>query len=183
VSAGRVVLVLGDDVSTDAIYPGRFMATVLPTETPQYAFADHPGFAALLRSGGAPPGSVVVAGKNFGCGSSREHAVWALQQFGVRCVIAESFGEIFEANCFKNGLLPVALEPSAMVRVLGWASRGVPVIVDLPAQTVTGEGDEALRFAIDPGRKRKLIEGLDDIGMTLQLEGAIAAFERGRFTS
>ena len=102
-SKARVVLALDDDVSTDQIYPGRFMATVLPTETPQFAFADHTAFNALLKSGGVPAGSVVVAGKNFGCGSSREQAVSALKGHEL-VIVAKSFARIFLQNAINLGL-------------------------------------------------------------------------------
>ncbi len=102
-SKARVVLALGDDVSTDQIYPGRYMATVLPTETPQFAFADHAAFNALLKSGGVPAGSVIVAGKNFGCGSSREQAVSTLKGHEL-VVVARSFARIFLQNAINLGL-------------------------------------------------------------------------------
>ncbi len=102
-SASKVVMVLGDDVSTDVIYPGRYMATVLPAETPQYAFADHAEFNGRLRSGEVPEGSVVVAGKNFGCGSSREQAVSALKGHEL-VIVAESFARIFLQNAINLGL-------------------------------------------------------------------------------
>ncbi len=105
-SSARVVLVLGDDVSTDAIYPGRFMATVLPSETPQYAFADIPAFNARLKAGSIPPGSVVVAGQNFGCGSSREQAVSTLKGHEL-VVVARSFARIFLQNAVNLGLMLV----------------------------------------------------------------------------
>lgn len=100
---GNVVLQLADDVSTDVIYPGRYMATVLPSETPQFAFADNAAFNAALRSGGVPPGSVIVAGKNFGCGSSREQAVSALKGYELT-IVAESFARIFLQNAINLGL-------------------------------------------------------------------------------
>ncbi|OYV70539.1 MAG: hypothetical protein B7Z72_07210 [Gemmatimonadetes bacterium 21-71-4] len=103
VSAVKVVLVLGDDVSTDVIYPGRYMATVLPTETPQYAFADHAQFNTLLKSGGVAEGSVVVGGKNFGCGSSREQAVSTLKGHEL-VIVAEGFARIFLQNAINLGL-------------------------------------------------------------------------------
>jgi 3-isopropylmalate/(R)-2-methylmalate dehydratase small subunit len=102
-SRARVVLALGDDVSTDDIYPGRYMATVLPSETPQFAFADNAAFSALLKSGGVPPGSTVVAGKNFGCGSSREQAASALKGHEL-VVVAKSFARIFLQNAINLGL-------------------------------------------------------------------------------
>ena len=100
---GQVVLKLGDDVSTDIIYPGRFMATVLPSETPQYAFADHPGFQRRLAAGGVPPGSIIVAGSNFGCGSSREQAASCLRGHQLT-VVARSFARIFLQNGINLGL-------------------------------------------------------------------------------
>ncbi len=102
-SKARVVLALGDDVSTDQIYPGRYMATVLPSETPQYCFADNAAFNALLKSGGVPAGSVVVAGKNFGCGSSREQAVSTLKGHEL-VIVAQSFARIFMQNAINLGL-------------------------------------------------------------------------------
>ncbi len=102
-SASRVVMVLGDDVSTDVIYPGRYMATVLPAETPQYAFADHTEFNGRLRAGAVPKGSVVVAGKNFGCGSSREQAVSTLKGHEL-VIVAQSFARIFLQNAINLGL-------------------------------------------------------------------------------
>ena len=101
--ACRAALVLGDDISTDAIYPGRFMATVLPSETPQYAFADHPGFRALLKDGSMPAGSVLVAGTNFGCGSSREQAASALRGHNL-VIVARGFARIFLQNAVNLGL-------------------------------------------------------------------------------
>jgi 3-isopropylmalate/(R)-2-methylmalate dehydratase small subunit len=101
--AGKVVLKLGDDISTDAIYPGRYMATVLPEETPQYAFADNAAFNSRLRNGEIPPGSVIVAGSNFGCGSSREQAASALNGYDL-IIIARSFGRIFLQNAVNLGL-------------------------------------------------------------------------------
>ena len=107
---GKVAFVVGDDVSTDVIYPGRYMATVLPTETPQFAFANDPALNAKLIAKEVPPGSVLVGGKNFGCGSSREHAPWALTGFGLRAVISTSCADIFRNNALKNGLLPVQVD-------------------------------------------------------------------------
>jgi 3-isopropylmalate dehydratase small subunit len=107
VNTARVVLALGDDISTDVIYPGRYMATVLPSETPQYAFADNAAFNALLQAGKVGPGSVVVAGKNFGCGSSREQAVSALKGYELM-VVAHSFARIFLQNAINLGLNVVA---------------------------------------------------------------------------
>jgi 3-isopropylmalate dehydratase small subunit len=121
---------------------------------------------------------VLVAGDNFGCGSSREHAPWALMDFGIRCVIAPSFADIFYENCFSNGLLPVALPPEAVAALSEEARGGNHLFdVDLPSQTVTAPSGAKFSFEIDPLRKRKLLEGLDAIGETLAREAEITAFE------
>ena len=122
---------------------------------------------------------ILVAGPNFGCGSSREHAVWSLLDYGIRCVIAPSFGDIFTNNSFQNGLLPVALEGGiveALQAALA-ASPGARMTVDLDAQCVTAPGGAAHAFAIDPFRKECLLAGADDVGYTLRLGDAITDFE------
>lgn len=134
-----VVMVLGDDVSTDAIYPGRFMATVLPSETPQYAFADHPEFRALIRDGKLPPRSVIVAGSNFGCGSSREQAVSCLRGHDLT-VIARSFGRIFLQNAVNLGLRAVTC-PGIEVQ----KGDRLEITVDSVLDRTTGK-----RFAVQP---------------------------------
>ena len=110
----KVVLKLGDDVSTDIIYPGRFMATVLPTETPQYAFVDMPEFNAKFKKGEIPVGSVIAAGKNFGCGSSREQAPQSIKAAGIKAVIAKSFARIFYRNAFNIGLCLVECDTDSI---------------------------------------------------------------------
>jgi 3-isopropylmalate/(R)-2-methylmalate dehydratase small subunit len=124
-------------------------------------------------------GSILLARANFGCGSSREHAVWALLEYGFRCVIAPSFADIFLSNCFKNGLLPVVLEEEIIEELFARAAGEEPIelTVDLPAQEVIGGTGVRYEFAIDANRKRALVEGLDDIGMTLANADAIRAFE------
>ena len=123
---------------------------------------------------------ILVAGPNFGCGSSREHAVWALSEYGFRCVIAPSFADIFHSNCFKNGLLPVVLPKETVDELMaGAADGGFELTVDLPAQTVTLPDGRSIGFDIDPNRKRMLVEGLDDIGLTLAEADAIRRFETG----
>jgi 3-isopropylmalate/(R)-2-methylmalate dehydratase small subunit len=124
---------------------------------------------------------VLVAGRNFGCGSSREHAVWALREHGFRCVIASSFADIFFSNCFKNGLLPIVLEQEIvdLIMVQAEADEGLGVTVDLPAQAVVLADGRRFDFAIDPHRKRMLVEGLDDIGLTLAEAESIRSFEVG----
>jgi len=175
-----VVLAIGDDVSTDVIYPGRYMATVLPAETPQFAFADDAAFNARLRAKEAPPGSVIVAGRNFGCGSSREHAPWALLDFGIRCVIAPSFADIFFNNCFKNGILPIVL-PQEQVEILSreaGEAADPTFTVDLEKQEIhRPTGNEVFRFEIDPFAKHCLLHGLDDVGLTMKKVERIGDFE------
>ncbi len=121
--------------------------------------------------------SVLLARDNFGCGSSREHAVWALQEFGFRAVIAPSFADIFYGNCFKNGLLPIVLKEDIIADLFARAEAGLTLAIDLEAQTVRSEGGEAYAFDIDPGLKSKMLTGMDDISMTLSERHLIEAFE------
>ncbi|SRR5579883_2121992 len=124
--------------------------------------------------------SILVTGANFGCGSSREHAVWALDDFGFRAIIAPSFADIFRTNCFKNGLLPVVLDPQTVHRIMERAlsGSGYRLTVDLEDQTVTDKEGLEARFDIEPFQKRRLLEGLDDIGLTLVYSAQIEAYER-----
>jgi 3-isopropylmalate/(R)-2-methylmalate dehydratase small subunit len=124
---------------------------------------------------------ILIGGENFGCGSSREHAAWALMDYGVTCVIAPSFGDIFYENGFQNGLLPVAL-PEAAVRALAAEAKGGNHVfsVDLQTQTVTAPSGARFHFDIDPGRKAKMLKGLDTIGETLERSGDITSFEQQR---
>ena len=180
----KVVLKLGDDVSTDIIYPGRFMATVLPAETPQFAFADNAEFNRKLKAKEIPAGGVIVGGKNFGCGSSREHAPWALDQFGFRAIIAPSYADIFFNNSFKNGLLPIVL-PEVQVDQLfseALAFPGYQLTIDLERQVVLKPGGEELPFEVQGFRKYCLLNGFDDIGLTLRHADKIKAFEAQRLT-
>lgn len=177
------------NVDTDAIIPARYLKTLKRTGLGVGLFfawrydaggAERPDFP--LNRPSFRGGEVLVAGENFGCGSSREHAVWALTDFGFRAVIAPSFSDIFHNNCLKNGLLPVTL-PAAEVRSMIGALLAAPggkVEVDLPAQTVTGPGGDVHRFAIDPFAKRCLLEGLDEIAMTLSCAAEIDRYERER---
>ena len=124
---------------------------------------------------------VLIAGDNFGCGSSREHAPWALMDFGVRCVISSSFADIFFNNCFQNGLLPVVLKRAEVQALMGEAKGGNHVFsVDLESQTVTAPSGQTFRFEIDAARKEKMLEGLDAIGETLAHKDAIDRFEETR---
>ncbi len=124
---------------------------------------------------------ILIAGDNFGCGSSREHAPWALLDFGVSCVVAPSFADIFQGNCFQNGLLPIALPPEQVAELMEEAKGGNHVFsVDLAAQTITAPSGRAFAFDIDPHRKRKMLQGLDSIGETLLEAAAIDTYEARR---
>jgi 3-isopropylmalate/(R)-2-methylmalate dehydratase small subunit len=124
---------------------------------------------------------IIVAGDNFGCGSSREHAPWAIADFGIRCVISTSFADIFFNNCFKNGILPIKLPKEDVDKLMDDASRGAnaTITVDLENQEIKGPDGGTIKFDVDPFRKHCLLEGLDDIGLTLQKENTIKTFEDG----
>jgi 3-isopropylmalate/(R)-2-methylmalate dehydratase small subunit len=156
------------DVDTDQIIPKQFLKRVERTGFGEFLFYD------WIRDGEIElePNPILVTGRNFGCGSSREHAPWALQDFGFRAIVAPSFGDIFYVNCTKIGLLPVIL-PDEHCRALGEAGAAR---IDLDDQTVDYAGG-VVRFEIDQDTKHRLLHGLDEIGITLQNEGAIAAFE------
>ena len=122
---------------------------------------------------------ILVAGDNFGCGSSREHAPWALKDFGIKCVISTSFADIFYNNCFKNGILPIVLPQDAVDTLMGDAEKGsnARMVVDLENQTVTTSDGESFGFEVDPFKKHCLLNGLDDIGLTMEKASAIDTFE------
>jgi 3-isopropylmalate/(R)-2-methylmalate dehydratase small subunit len=167
---GDVSFLDRSDVDTDQIIPKQFLKRVERTGYGEFLFYD------WFRDGEIElePNPILVSGRNFGSGSSREHAVWALHQFGFQAVVAPSFSDIFYSNSTKNGFLPVVL-PEEDCRALAAAGAGK---IDLENQTVSWEGGEA-RFEIDPETKRRLLGGLDDIALTLQSEDAIEAFEAG----
>ena len=177
------------DVDTDQIIPKQFLKSIARTGFDAGLFFDwrfqpdgspNPDF--VLNKPEYQGASVLVSGRNFGSGSSREHAPWALQHFGFRAVIAPSFADIFRNNCYQNGLLPVAL-PEAIVRQLldrATSKPGYSVSIDLEHQTVADERDTLASFDIDPAVKHRLLNGLDDIGLTLQHADDIASFEQRR---
>jgi 3-isopropylmalate/(R)-2-methylmalate dehydratase small subunit len=187
---GRVAALPRVNVDTDQIIPKQFLKRVERTGFGEFLFFDwryrrdgspDPGFE--LNRPAARGASVLLAGSNFGCGSSREHAPWALAEYGFRAIVAPSFADIFYNNCCQNGLLPVRLaeaEIAELFRRADAASEGYELTVDLERQRVTdGAGFEAT-FAIDPYRREMLLRGLDEIGRTLLEEPMITAFERGR---
>jgi 3-isopropylmalate/(R)-2-methylmalate dehydratase small subunit len=175
-----------DNIDTDMIIPKQYLKTIKRTGLGAGLFSEmryrddgspNPDF--VLNKPAYAKATILVAGNNFGCGSSREHAPWALLDFGVRCVISTDFADIFYNNCFKNGILPIRVSPEDLEKLMDDARRGAnaTLSVDLPAQTIKGPDGGTVRFEIDPFRKHCLIEGLDDIGLTMVEAPAIAAFE------
>jgi 3-isopropylmalate/(R)-2-methylmalate dehydratase small subunit len=185
---GRAAPLLIANIDTDQIIPKQFLKTVEREGLGKGLFYDlrfdgegreKPDF--VLNQQAYAGASVLIAGDNFGCGSSREHAPWAMLDFGLRCVIAPAFADIFYNNCFNNGLLPITL-PEDQIRALGEEAKGGNHLftVDLEAQDVVAPSGRRFSFDIDPGRKEKLLKGLDAVGETLQHAGDIDAFEEGR---
>jgi 3-isopropylmalate/(R)-2-methylmalate dehydratase small subunit len=174
------------NVDTDMIIPKQYLKTIKRTGLGTGLFAelryDEKGAALpefVLNKAPYADAKILITGENFGCGSSREHAPWALLDFGIRCLIAPSFADIFYNNCFKNGILPIALPQTEIDKLIDDAGRGAnaTLSIDLAAQEIRGPDGGVIRFEIDPFRKRCLMEGLDDIGLTLEKEGAIEQFE------
>lgn len=174
---GRAIPLGLKNVDTDVIIPARWLKTITRDGLGKGAFetirADPDNLFDRTEFAGAP---ILVAGDNFGCGSSREHAAWALLDLGVRAVIAPSFSDIFSGNAVKNGILPVVLPQDQVDRLLEVA-RTDPIMIDLEAQTVTTPFQDRFRFEIDPFRKHCLLEGLDEVGLTLARDAEIAEFE------
>jgi 3-isopropylmalate/(R)-2-methylmalate dehydratase small subunit len=175
------------NVDTDMIIPKQYLKTIKRTGLGEGLFAEmrykddgseNPDF--VLNKPAYRNAKILVAGDNFGCGSSREHAPWALLDFGIRCVISTSFADIFYNNCFKNGILPVVVPPEDLAKLMDDAKRGAnaTVSIDLEAQEIRGPDGGLVRFDIDPFRKHCLLNGLDDIGLTLEKAAHIAAFEQ-----
>lgn len=175
-----------DNIDTDKIIPARFLKTIKRTGLGKDLFADmrynQDGSEKSDFILNQPPyrqAEILVAGDNFGCGSSREHAPWALKDFGIRCVIAPSFADIFFNNSFKNGLLPIALPEDICAKLREDASMGANarLTIDLARQVVVRPNGEEIPFHVDPFRKHCLLNGLDDIGLTLEHKDAIANYE------
>jgi 3-isopropylmalate/(R)-2-methylmalate dehydratase small subunit len=174
------------NIDTDMIIPKQFLKTIARTGLGKNLFdemrytqdgAEIPDF--VLNQPAYRQAEIIIAGENFGCGSSREHAPWALLDFGVRCVIATSFADIFYNNCFKNGILPIVMPQDVVDILMSDASKGANArqTIDLEAQTVTTSDGKVFSFEVDSHRKHCLINGLDDIGLTLEKARAIDAFE------
>jgi 3-isopropylmalate/(R)-2-methylmalate dehydratase small subunit len=174
------------NVDTDKIIPARFLKTIKRTGLGVHLFdslrydadgAEKPDF--VLNQPKYRQAEILIAGDNFGCGSSREHAPWALLDFGIRCVIAPSFADIFHGNCFKNGILPIALPEQICAQLMEDAAMGTNarITVDLARQVVVRPDGTEIPFEVDAFRKNCLLNGLDDIGLTLEHEAAIDAYE------
>ncbi|MBE3639175.1 3-isopropylmalate dehydratase small subunit [Mangrovicoccus algicola] len=174
------------NIDTDMIIPKQFLKTIKRSGLGVNLFDEMrydadgneiPGF--VLNQPAYREAKIIVAGDNFGCGSSREHAPWALLDFGIRCVISTSFADIFYNNCFKNGILPIILPQEDIDKLMDDAGRGANAVisVDLENQVITGPDGGSVSFEVDPHRKHCLLNGLDDIGLTLEKAAAIDAFE------
>ena len=175
------------NIDTDMIIPKQYLKTIKRTGLGSALFSEmrynedgseNPDF--VLNKSAYREASIIVAGDNFGCGSSREHAPWALKDFGIRCVISTSFADIFYNNCFKNSILPIVVTPEQLEALMDDAERGAnaTISVDLEAQTIRGPDGGTIEFDIDPARKNALLEGLDDIGLTLGKAAKIDSFEK-----
>ena len=195
--SSRVVPLDRANVDTDAIIPKQFLKSIKRTGFGVYLFDEwryldrgepdmdcthrplNPDF--ILNQPAAYRARILLARENFGCGSSREHAPWALEDYGFRVIIAPSFADIFYNNCFKNGLLPIVLNATTVDRLFAEAQGvGYQIAVELEKQTITTKYGEIIPFDIEPTRKHRLLNGLDDIGLTLQHADAIRAYEARR---
>jgi 3-isopropylmalate/(R)-2-methylmalate dehydratase small subunit len=177
------------NVDTDKIIPKQYLKTIERNGLGKGLFdemryrndgSENPDF--VLNKPAYRKAKILVAGDNFGCGSSREHAPWALLDFGITCVISTGFADIFYNNCFKNGILPIKVSPEILEKLMDDAERGANAIlsIDLEKQEITGPDGGRVTFEIDPFRKHCLLNGLDDIGLTLEKGKAIDAFEEKR---
>ena len=187
---GGVVPMNRVNVDTDQIIPKQFLKRVERDGFGQFLFndwrynadgSDNPEF--ILNKPGYEGADILVAGRNFGCGSSREHAPWALGDYGFRCVIAPSFADIFNGNCFQNGILPVILPEETVQQIIEKAEKnpGYKLHVDLEAQRVWDDSEEVVAtFDLEPFRRYSLLNGLDDIGLTMEREDDISKFESQR---
>ncbi len=174
------------NIDTDKIIPKNYLKTIKRTGLGRALFAEirydeegleRPDF--VLNKPAYRHAQILVAGENFGCGSSREHAPWALLDFGIRCVISTGFADIFYNNCFKNGILPIKVTPQELEKLLDDAGRGAnaTLTIDLENQEIRGPDGGVIKFDVDAHRKHCLVEGLDDIGLTMQKDNSIADYE------
>ena len=179
------------NIDTDKLIPKQFLKTIKRTGLGKHLFnemrfnedgSEKPDF--VLNKAAYRNSNIIVAGDNFGCGSSREHAPWALLDFGIKCVISTSFADIFYNNCFKNGILPIVVTKQQLDQLMDDAENGANAVldIDLEAQEITRPNGESIIFEIDEFRKHCLINGLDDIGLTMEKEKNIDSFEKKRAT-
>jgi 3-isopropylmalate/(R)-2-methylmalate dehydratase small subunit len=179
------------NIDTDMIIPKDYLKTIKRTGLATGLFAEarykedgseNQDF--VLNKPAYRNAQILVAGDNFGCGSSREHAPWALLDFGIRCVISTSFADIFYNNCFKNGILPIVVSPENLEKLMDDASRGSNAVltVDLEAQEITGPDGGKISFEIDAFKRHCMLNGLDDIGLTLEKANSISNFEKSNAT-
>ena len=180
------------NIDTDMIIPKDYLKTIKRTGLGTGLFAEaryHEDGSVnedfVLNKPAYQNAKILVAGDNFGCGSSREHAPWALLDFGIRCVISTSFADIFYNNCFKNGILPVVVSPEDLEKLMDDASRGSNAIltVDLEAREITGPDGGKITFELDEFKRHCMLNGLDDIGLTLEKASAIDTFEKANAAS
>ncbi|ASY70738.1 3-isopropylmalate dehydratase small subunit [Sinorhizobium fredii] len=180
------------NIDTDMIIPKDYLKTIKRTGLGTGLFAEarynedgtpNPDF--VLNKPAYQNAKILVAGDNFGCGSSREHAPWALLDFGIRCVISTSFADIFYNNCFKNGILPIVVSQADLDKLMDDANRGSNAVlsIDLETQEITGPDGGSIKFEIDAFKRHCLLNGLDDIGLTLEKAGAIDTFEKATAAS
>ena len=179
------------NLDTDKIFPAIYLKTIERTGLSKWLFdeirflpdrSENPDF--ILNQAAYRNAKILIGAENFGCGSSREHAPWALLDFGIRCIVAPSFADIFYNNCFKNGILPIALPKEIVDELMKDAEKGANAVmtIDLEAQMITRPDGEQVRFEVEPFRKHCLFNGLDDIGLTEQKDKEIAAYEeKARF--
>src|SRR5947199_1712249 len=167
--SSRVVVIPQENIDTDQIIPARFLKVTDKVGLGEHLFADRPDFRALIDGGS----QALVGGNNFGCGSSREHAVWALVDFGFKAVVSTSFADIFRQNSLKNGFLPIVVDAKTHAML----TAGTNLTVDVENQTLSIEGGPAVKFPIDSFSKTCILESLDEIGYVLKHDAAIAAFE------
>lgn len=179
----RLAVIPDADIDTDIIFPARFLLLTVKKGLGRYAFHDKRRVGGVeiagfpLAPGAADPARILITGPNFGCGSSREQAVWALHDLGVRVILAASFGEIFRSNCFKSGVLPIILPQADLDRLLAAGT----LTVDLAHQRIEAPGVTPLTFEIEDWRREALLNGWDDVLILLKTQGdAIASFEAGR---
>ena len=180
------------NVDTDMIIPKQYLKTIQRTGLGKGLFSEmryredgseNPDF--VLNKPAYRQATILIAGDNFGCGSSREHAPWALLDFGLRCIVSTSFADIFYNNCFKNGILPITVSQADLDKLMDDARRGAnaTMTIDLPSQEIRGPDGGVVKFEIDQFRKHCLINGLDDIGLTMEKANSITEFEKQNATA